>query len=800
MKIFPFLAALSFLMLCAWASATITPQDPEWPNSYPEWWYDADNPAGGLIDATKSALNQDNDLPLTVGQLKNIASEARDELNTAFATVGGAGTEIDTFVDSFTINSPENLSLTNIGQLKNASAKFFDRFAEVGFTPGSEGWPTNLILNEGTEDNSPSYPWLNNVDSSNNELASIGQAKHLFSWNVRNLATSATLYTRNDSMWVWERAIEDIIGRVGSDPLNEAKLNELINFCYQEDIGTVYISALAKNSDAQDYSLIIPENYAKWRTVIKRLRNNGILVEPALGKADWLMPANGWASGNNSSLPTSIAIAKEDRGFALSVVDDVLAYQQAYAGDPSSLFHGLHMNIEIQTLELQLQDGSTTYTVYNPGNNQPLTFSDRVQWNLEFIEEVDLRRSNAGLDAGNFRVTWTANMNYDAANHAGFTYTYQGVTKQAWQHLFDNFEGIVFMTYQDRVRFITEQMNVELLYLDSLGNNAPKVRFASEFQEFFRGQDKNNISFWNEDFLTYLNLRMNIESVMKKRSYYEGWAIHPYDNEVEADKQFPDWIEDKRLVSLPSVPFEQSGNIITVTGNAAEPIAEADKVYARLKIKAHHSYDFVPNTNFGIGTLTTLVPVGYGYCSEATLNALYDVDGNGLSRYDGFAPYSAWYFYNNIKWFPNHTSTSLKADGVAWENPATATFPDRGVVRDIALKEGEDYRLIIYYNDGVSQVSDFMTVLVRAHKPSGNSAANPVEITLYMDEVSNYAADYSSHNNGSVVIYDSDGDGLSDSREFIEGTDPLSMDSDGDGVSDFSETQASTDPRNSFVN
>ena len=39
--------ALSFLAMAAWLSASIAPGDPEWPNAYPEWWYNADDPANG---------------------------------------------------------------------------------------------------------------------------------------------------------------------------------------------------------------------------------------------------------------------------------------------------------------------------------------------------------------------------------------------------------------------------------------------------------------------------------------------------------------------------------------------------------------------------------------------------------------------------------------------------------------------------------------------------------------------------------------------------------------------------------
>lgn len=178
---------LTFLILATSVSANITPSDPEWPSNYPNWWYSAEDPANGVIDATQSILNEDNDAVLTIGQLKNVSLKARDELDLTLAPIGGAGVEIDTIVDSFNNNEPSNnYSPANIGQLKNVSSKFLDRFEEIEFTPNSSGWPSNLILNEGTNDNSPLYPWLNDIEPENDKLANIGQIKHLFSWDVRS--------------------------------------------------------------------------------------------------------------------------------------------------------------------------------------------------------------------------------------------------------------------------------------------------------------------------------------------------------------------------------------------------------------------------------------------------------------------------------------------------------------------------------------------------------------------------------------------------------------------------------------
>ncbi|MEM1223651.1 MAG: hypothetical protein AAGH40_12920 [Verrucomicrobiota bacterium] len=169
-----------------WLCADIAPGDPGWPQSYPAWWYKSTDPAGGIIDATQPVLNQDNAAPLVLGQLKHMATEARDELDEQLSAVGGAGLAIDMLVNSFTVSDPANFSPATIGQLKAVSSVFYDRFAEVGFGPGSPGWPTGMELVDttGATDNSPLYPWLEDQTNGNLALANLGQAKFIFSWDL----------------------------------------------------------------------------------------------------------------------------------------------------------------------------------------------------------------------------------------------------------------------------------------------------------------------------------------------------------------------------------------------------------------------------------------------------------------------------------------------------------------------------------------------------------------------------------------------------------------------------------------
>ncbi|MGC6455322.1 MAG: Ig-like domain-containing protein [Coraliomargaritaceae bacterium] len=178
-----FVASCSFFVSL---SAQTAPGDFGWPENYPAWWYKASAPDSGFIDATLPELNVDNKAPLSVGQLQHIAAEAREELAIVLAPVGGAGTAIDTLVGNFSVSDPSRLALAAIGQLKSVSAPFFDRFAEVGFAPGDPGWPPALILDAGEDDPAPRYPWLHDTGPDSLAPAAIGQAKHLFSWDLRS--------------------------------------------------------------------------------------------------------------------------------------------------------------------------------------------------------------------------------------------------------------------------------------------------------------------------------------------------------------------------------------------------------------------------------------------------------------------------------------------------------------------------------------------------------------------------------------------------------------------------------------
>ncbi|MEM7791767.1 MAG: right-handed parallel beta-helix repeat-containing protein [Verrucomicrobiota bacterium] len=160
-----------------WLCADIAPGDPNWPQSYPDWWYNSADPANGVIDATQPVLNQNNDAVLNQGQLWNMAEKGIAELG----SVGGASFDLSTFIENGA--TADYFAPANLGQLKNVSSKFYDRFAEIGFGPTSQGWPDGMTLFAST-----GYPWALDQTPDNYNIANIGQAKFLFSWSLPPLA------------------------------------------------------------------------------------------------------------------------------------------------------------------------------------------------------------------------------------------------------------------------------------------------------------------------------------------------------------------------------------------------------------------------------------------------------------------------------------------------------------------------------------------------------------------------------------------------------------------------------------
>lgn len=160
-----------------------------WPSEYPVWWYDAD-PAESLIDTSKLSEPQ-NDSILLQGQLLWMADRGIAELDQQLAPIGGAGFTLGDLRDSS--RQADYDAVVVLGQLKLVASKFMDRFAEIGFQPGEAGWPSTLLLDDttpGVTDNSSYYPWLDDRGPQNLQPALLGQAKHLFSWDISQWASA----------------------------------------------------------------------------------------------------------------------------------------------------------------------------------------------------------------------------------------------------------------------------------------------------------------------------------------------------------------------------------------------------------------------------------------------------------------------------------------------------------------------------------------------------------------------------------------------------------------------------------
>ncbi len=556
-----------------------------------------------------------------------------------------------------------------------------------------------------------------------------------------------------DAMWVWENASKAILE-------NEPALEHLIDFCGRHHIREIFVSAVAMGpSGGKQPSLVKQNRYEQWENVLSKLHQAGLHVQALCGKADWLMPAGGWARCDNNQ------DGKEDRAYGFTVVQDILDYQAVHRDTPAQAFDGIHFDIEIETL----------VGAVDPNDCQPATKEDLVEWYLQFMDSVTEMRLKKTLVKERLPFDWDIHMSFNVpTNPSSIDYTYRpasggpGVTKQAWKHFFDRFERITFMTYGDRSRYISEPMAQGLRYLDSL-SDPPSVRFALEFQPVFKGIQLAPISLANEDYLSYVNLRQDITSIMVKRNYFRGWAMHPYDNFNPGDGDFHSWIEANPPMTYPSsVALTRSGQTRTVSPNPSEPLT--DKVYARIRIRAHPMYRYEGSS---FENFIMLIPIGYGYCSEETLEEKLD------TWYDGLVP-SSWWYYGHIRWWPNpqeDVKADIKKHGVGWENPASEQRPDLGIERNIVLQDGEDYRLIVHYANR-DMTWGFVTRSFRALRPQNNSPDQPMPITIYLDQITHYSERFKPHLNHSLWINDSDNDGVSDSQEMIDGTNRYRSDFD----------------------
>lgn len=159
----------------------------------PDWWTDTNT---RIISPTAA---EDNYGPITLGQLKYVAKQAKKHLDAELSLQGGAGSEITTMVSEFEPRagvtytaeeaaeiSRQNRTPVNVGQLKNVARPFYNRLVSVGYNTRANlilhGYPISWIL---------PYPWDPQTSVETNYApATLGQLKMVFSFSLTGFDTT----------------------------------------------------------------------------------------------------------------------------------------------------------------------------------------------------------------------------------------------------------------------------------------------------------------------------------------------------------------------------------------------------------------------------------------------------------------------------------------------------------------------------------------------------------------------------------------------------------------------------------
>lgn len=159
----------------------------------PAWWQ-----SRGVLDTNSSVADY---APVVLGQLKWMATNAYDEVQSNYPA--GAGADITALIAGFSNTS--NYCPANVGQLKYVAKFFYDRL-----TPGSN------------------YPWTaSTTDDVDNAIATIGQLKNLFSFDLTTDADSDGLPDWWETIYWGSTTNQNGSGDADSDGLSNS--NE---YCY----------------------------------------------------------------------------------------------------------------------------------------------------------------------------------------------------------------------------------------------------------------------------------------------------------------------------------------------------------------------------------------------------------------------------------------------------------------------------------------------------------------------------------------------------------------------------------------
>jgi hypothetical protein len=183
----------------------------------PVWWSDSGTK---VLD---SNLTPNNQGPVNLGQLKNMAKMARIHLNNRLSGSGGAGGDIDSLVAGFGTNltsaqKADQYKPINLGQLKYVAKWFYTRLYAVGYD--SRG---NLISHNYPSDWPYYTPWNPYASTDDNYApVTIGQLKMVFSFDLG----SFTINSSGIPDW-WQKQYFN--GQTGIDPTLDPDQDGLSN-------------------------------------------------------------------------------------------------------------------------------------------------------------------------------------------------------------------------------------------------------------------------------------------------------------------------------------------------------------------------------------------------------------------------------------------------------------------------------------------------------------------------------------------------------------------------------------------
>lgn len=324
----------------------------------PEWWA-----ARGIFTPGQAT---DDYAVVNVGQLKNVAKKAMQELNTKLAYAGGAGATITTAVTNFsaTNGSRDDFAVVNIGQLKAVAKPYYDRLNALSY--------------------SVTVPWATGGDDY--AVANIGQLKRVFSFAVPVTVTERLAARDFPSVFqAWGEA-QNIV------PTEDPVITRARHDVYFDGVGQLGLEwndhYIGQATDFTSASLAIGETK---RTEL-RMKNpkmvvlfeirykNGPLNE-AVGAWTWLPPTHQWWKKDASGNPL---VDPEDSDYRLlDYGNSGLRAQiaaQALKAIQSGVFDGVMLdwwfddsNVERQQLVAAIRSaiGPDALIMVNSNQNQP---------------------------------------------------------------------------------------------------------------------------------------------------------------------------------------------------------------------------------------------------------------------------------------------------------------------------------------------------------------------------------------------------------------------------------------------